>query len=623
MASCVDTVLLPDDKTVDEDFWQSKADVSMMVNGAYSKMAAADVVSKLIVWGGFRSDELVLVNSINDGTRNSLLEIEEVNIETTNAFAEWAPIYSVINNCNIVLEKSEKVMSIDPNYTSGDYETDRSQMLALRALCYFYLVRTFRDVPYTTAAYMNSSQDMTIRQIAPDSLLMKCIADLEEAEKNALSAAASGWQRVGWITKEAIHSLLADIYLWRASVKHSAEDYQKCIAYCDMVIESKKANHVQGPMEMTPKEYPLEDGNMAYQSIFGTQNSEESIFELQNATGAINTYYYKYKDDKSTYGYLRASSIFGSYAASSLGTSPNTYLSMYDYRYWQNTYDVGSGASAFDVRKMTEANGTTSLPTAGIKRSSSKLENQNFIIYRLSDVMLMKAEAMVANEMIFDKVYRQTVQQIKETYMAEGLTEATAENKAKKEAIYQLFADDLQRIKAEYIAQGLTEAAAETKAKADVESRKDIKLRNAFNIVQYVNKRSMDNGGISDSLKWNTYADVQRMEELILAERLRELCFEGKRWFDLLRFNYRHVEGIDYSTILAEQGTEASTFVKNHGAMLDIMARKYTEGADARKAKMRTEPYLYMPIPRSDTEICDWLMQNPAYSDNDSYTKND
>ncbi len=623
MASCVDTVLLPDDKTVDEDFWQSKADVSMMVNGAYSKMAAADVVSKLIVWGGFRSDELVLVNSINDGTRNSLLEIEEVNIETTNAFAEWAPIYSVINNCNIVLEKSEKVMSIDPNYTSGDYETDRSQMLALRALCYFYLVRTFRDVPYTSSAYMNSSQDMTIRQIAPDSLLMKCIADLEEAEKNALSAAASGWQRVGWINKEGIHSLLADIYLWRASVKHSAEDYQKCIAYCDMVIESKKANHVQGPMEMTPKEYPLEDGNMAYQSIFGNQNAEESIFELQNATGAINTYYYKYKDNNSTYGYLRASSIFGSYAASSLGTSPNTYLSMYDYRYWQNTYDVGSGASAFDVRKMTEANGTTSLPTAGIKRSNSNLANQNFIIYRLSDVMLMKAEAMVANEMLFDKVYRQTVQQIKETYMAEGLSEATAENKAKKDAIYELFADDLQRIKAEYIAQGLSEAAAETKAKTDVEAKKDVKLRNAFNIVQYVNKRSMDNAGISDSLKWNTYADVQRMEELILAERLRELCFEGKRWFDLLRFNYRHVEGIDYSTILAEQGTEASTFVKNHGAMLDIMARKYTEGADARKAKMRTEPYLYMPIPRSDTEICDWLVQNPAYSDNDSYTKND
>ena len=35
LSSCVDTELLPYNKTVDEDFWQTKADVSSMVNGAY------------------------------------------------------------------------------------------------------------------------------------------------------------------------------------------------------------------------------------------------------------------------------------------------------------------------------------------------------------------------------------------------------------------------------------------------------------------------------------------------------------------------------------------------------------------------------------------------------------
>lgn len=624
MASCVDTVLLPDDKTVDEDFWQSKSDVSMMVNAAYSKMAGADVVSKLIVWGGFRSDELTLVSDINDGTRNSLLEIEEVNIETTNAFSEWGPIYSVINNCNIVLSKSEQVMSIDPNYTQGDYETDRSQMLALRALCYFYLVRTFRDVPYTTEAYMNSSQDMTIRQISPDSLLNLCIADLEEADKNPLSAAASGWQRVGWINREAIHSILADIYLWRGSVKHSAEDYKKCIEYCDKVIESKKLNHVQGPMEMTAKEYPLADNYDAFQNLFIDLNAEESIFELQQASGAIKTYYYDYNNKNSTSGYLRASAIFGTATASTLGTSPFTYTSTNDWRYWQNTFDVGSGANNFDVRKMIDNVGNVSLPSSGIKRATNIGVNSNFIIYRLSDIMLMKAEAMVANEMIFDKTYRATIQQLKEKYMAEdGLSDAAAENKAKKEAIYLLYADELQKIKNEYMANGDPEPTAETKAKKDVEALKDVNLRSAFNLVQYVNARSLDDAAISDSLKWNTYADVARMEELVMAERLRELCFEGKRWFDLLRFNYRHVEGIDYSTKLADQSTDATAFVRNHADMLNIMARKYTEGADARKAKMRTEPYLYMPIPRSDTKVCKWLVQNPAYSDNDSYIQND
>lgn len=550
MASCVDTVLLPDDKTVDEDFWQSKSDVSMMVNGAYSKMTGADVISKLIVWGGFRSDELLLVSNINDGNRNSLLEIEEVNIETTNAFSAWAPIYSVINNCNIVLQKAEPVMSIDPNYTNGDYETDRSQMLALRALCYFYLVRTFRDVPYTTTAYMNSSQDMTIRQLSPDSVLINCIADLEEAEKNALSAAASGWQRVGWINKEAIHSILADIYLWRASVMHNPEDYKKCVEYCDKVIESKRANHVQGPMETVLKEYPLYDAGEAYNEIFINMNSEESIFELQSANNSgLCSYYFKYKDKNSTTGYLQASSIFGA-----TGTS-NVYASGNDFRYWMNTFDVGSGATSFDVRKMIAQNMYTVLPTKGIARELRQFANfsQNFIVYRLTDIMLMKAEAMT-----------------------------------------QLAVDKADPI-----------------------------LRSAFNIVQYVNNRSYDDAAKSDSLKWNTYADVQRMEELILAERLRELCFEGKRWYDLLRYNYRHVEGVDYTTTLADMDAAGTPLPKNHNAMLDLIGRKYTEGAAARKAKMRSEANLYMPIPRTDTDVCDWLKQNPAYSDNDQFTQND
>ena len=62
MVSCVDTVLLPDDKTVDEDFWKTKDEVAQMVNGAYHSMLSADVINRLIVWGDFRSDELKMVS---------------------------------------------------------------------------------------------------------------------------------------------------------------------------------------------------------------------------------------------------------------------------------------------------------------------------------------------------------------------------------------------------------------------------------------------------------------------------------------------------------------------------------------------------------------------------------
>lgn len=165
LTSCVDTVLLPDDKTVDEDFWQTKDEVAQIVNKAYQSMLSTDLMSRLIVWSDFRSDELDYVTSINNGTAQDLQEISTANIQTDNMFNSWGSLYSVINYCNIVLEKAENVMTIDPNYTQGDYLTDRSQVLALRALAYFYLVRVFRDVPVTPGAYMNSSQELDIDQL--------------------------------------------------------------------------------------------------------------------------------------------------------------------------------------------------------------------------------------------------------------------------------------------------------------------------------------------------------------------------------------------------------------------------------------------------------------------------
>ena len=147
--SCVDTALLPDDKTVDEDFWKTKDDVALMVNGAYAQMTNKDLITRLIVWGDFRSDELVQATGITGGnTYQQLLQIYTANIATTNMYTNWQTLYSVINNCNIVIRKAAEVMGRDPNYTQGDYNNDIAQMKALRSLCYFYLVRAFRDIPY-------------------------------------------------------------------------------------------------------------------------------------------------------------------------------------------------------------------------------------------------------------------------------------------------------------------------------------------------------------------------------------------------------------------------------------------------------------------------------------------
>ena len=561
MVSCVDTVLLPDDKTVDEDFWKTKSDVSLMVEGAYKSMLSADVMSRLIVWGDFRSDELLPVSSISSNSVvTALTEIDAQNIQTNNMYASWGSLYSVINNCNIVLQRAESVMSIDPSYTEGDYKTDCSQMRALRALCYFYLVRNFRDVPYNAHAYMTSSEEMNIPQMSPDSVLQRCIDDLVEAEKSALDPTAfSDWRRVGHINRDAINAILADIYLWRGSIMHNPTDYQKCVEYCDKVIESKRAQHIPGRNEVETKLYPLAEGMQAFEDIFISQNAEESIFELQyngtaNANSALCQFLYKYRNNTSPNGYMKASSIFGN-----VGNGAAVYTQTGDYRYLQNCYAVGTGAESYDVRKMIAQmpwNVTNPVGMTGQARSTDRGYDrfaQNYIFYRLSDVMLMKAEAETA-----------------------------------------LAADNTDPI-----------------------------LRDAFNIVQYVNARSLYSGNLgNDSLKWSSFNTKTLMENLVLQERLRELCFEGKRWYDLLRYNFRHVDGIDYTTTLADQNDKGKAFVRNDVNMLNLATRKYTSGAAAAASKMRTEPYLYMPINQSDIDVNPNLRQNPVYSDADEYKKN-
>ncbi len=559
LVSCLDTIILPDDKTVDEDFWKSKDDVAAMVNAAYAGMTSENVITRFIVWGDFRSDELVQSTNPTGGVPDALAEIAAVNIQPTNQYATWSDFYSVINRCNIVLARAGAVRSDeggDPNYTQEDYLVDRSQMLALRSLCYFYLVRTFRDVPYITEAYMNSSQNMQVAQSSPNYVLQCCINDLEEASKNALSATGftvNEWKRVGWMTLDGIKSLLADIYLWRASANHSAADYQRCADLCAEVIASKQKQHVPGRNELTVKTYPLSDPTDFYRDIFVDQNAEESIFEIQMSNNsAVCKYLYKYSSDTSGEGFLTASSIFGSQSTSVDKIGSNVFAAK-DLRYYASCFE---GTETHPVRKMIAQ--TPVVKEAQESRIADRNFagfDQNYIIYRLTDVMLMRAEALV-----------------------------------------QLY-DDTQT--------------------------DDTLKRAAFKLVQAVNTRSLLTE--ADSIKWGVFSgfDRSQMELLVMQERLRELCFEGKRWYDLMRYHYRHAEGVDFNRTFGQMTDDSGNMnmVKIYDNMLDLMVR--ARGADAAgvKAKMRGEPFLYMPIPNADINVCPLLKQNPAYQSSNEYIK--
>ena len=566
--SCVDTNITPYGQTTEEDYWQKKSEVAQVVTQAYHAMASADVVNRMIVWGSFRSDELRLTNEVPaaNHTRQALSEIKTANIETTNMFSSWSNFYSVINYCNLVIDMAKDVIDRDPDYTTGDCALDVAQMKALRSLCYFYLVRTFRDVPYITQSYRNSSQEMSIPQSAPSVVLEACIKDLEEAANDIYDAqnfALSNWRCRGYLNRDAVYAILADIYLWRASItlgsnaSQAYSDYEKCVEYANKVIDSKNEYHSStihgGQTQDETNLYPaLADIDNYYQNLFVKQNAEESIFELEftaNNTALINMYY-SYAGTNYAYGFMQAPGLFGSIGSTN---DQSVFIQSYDTRRKSVYYNTSSSDETYNVAKMISENITGGDPSSYNRLRESGLTNfpHDWIIYRMTDVMLMKAEA-------------------------------------------------------------LTELA-------DHEGSEE-KLQEAFDLVKAVNDRALFQGSGVKPLDFANYNTVDAMESLVMGERLRELCFEGKRWFDLLRMNYRNnaKQGINtnYDLILADQ----TNFIENDANMLNMMART-EEAANAVVSKMKTEPYLYMPISEDEIKLNGSLKQNPAYSSSSQFER--
>ena len=571
LTACNDFLTIyPTDRIVGEDFWKTKSDVDQMVDGCYLSMLDYSIQERAIMWGAYRSDELVKLTDYND---NTLDNISAVNLLPTNRYNDWSAFYKVINNCNIVLNHATDVMAEDPEFTEGDYQVVRAQMLALRSLCYFYLVRTFRDVPYVTQSFEDDSQVAPIEQSSPETVLQNCLNDLQEARLYIMRSGAYGrsdWRNWGYMTRDAIHALMADIYLWRAAMTHNNGDYNEAIAYSDSVINAKDAYYkLYQELDITEKEediYHLEDGQLALYTIFNTNqgNSHESILEWQyngrnNTNKALENYYYQSgnEDNHSQNSMLMASQIFNSVDKNAnTDQGKKIYMSKNDYRFWNNVYDANNEeAQQLSVRKMIESsyNLIDVTGTVGPSKSNSREFRefrQTWIVYRLTDVMLMKAEALVE----------------------------TAANDS------------------------------------DV-----ITLKRAFDLVQAVNKRSMKKNS-NDTLQFESFKSKDDMEQLVLAERERELCFEGKRWFDLMRFCYRHMEGVDIRQRLADTGSWPSLYAP----MLQMIVRKYGESGegDAVSYKMKSEPYLYWPILESEVKVNSLLKQNPVYIVEKSTSKN-
>ena len=308
ITSCSDFLgTVPLNEIVLENFWENEEEVNSVVMSCYSRMAQGDFLTRLILWGELRSDNVVAGNITGDipyvNNNDQLMDMLAGNILPNHYIADWSSFYSVIIRCNTVLHYAPDVLDRDPDYNLSEWNYQKAEMLTLRALCYFYLVRSFRDVPFVTEPTIDDSRDFKLPAADPDSVLNELVKDLREAEVHALKEFPEGSSYMysyskARVTKLTVWALLADIYLWMGN-------YDECIAYCEKVIEAKIEEAEKNNMSYYG-DYPLianqkstssNGTHMAYMQIFGMGFSFESIFEMpfgynyEDKRDALRSYY--------------------------------------------------------------------------------------------------------------------------------------------------------------------------------------------------------------------------------------------------------------------------------------------------------------------------------------------
>ncbi|TKG86949.1 RagB/SusD family nutrient uptake outer membrane protein, partial [Puteibacter caeruleilacunae] len=245
--------VLPEDKILRDEFWETKEDVEGMLAAAYD--ATRGNVERMIVHGEVRGPLMKTASNASDGAK----KLDAFDILPTNEWTKWNGYYKAIGYANTVYKMAPVAQDNDPIFYEGELKAYQAEALFIRALNYFYLVRTWRDVPLITEPYETDAEEFTVGKSTADEVLKQIVTDLTQAVSIAKLSYETIEHTKGRATQWSIKALLADVYLWM-------DDYAKAEQMATDIIKN-------GPSFLTPPE--------GWFSLFAPGNSVEGIYELQ------------------------------------------------------------------------------------------------------------------------------------------------------------------------------------------------------------------------------------------------------------------------------------------------------------------------------------------------------
>jgi hypothetical protein len=315
------------------------------------------------------------------GTAAPLFNLYYDNLLTpTSAGPSWQGYYAVINAANLILKYAPSIV-----FTS---QTEKASILAeaytIRAYVYFIMTKSWGDLIIRTEpleGYDPSSGSLMSR--SPKEEVFKLIKDDLEKAIQLYPDNAFGTARAKW-SKPAANAVKAEVYLWTAKVLNGGTT--------DLTTSLTAINAVQTatPLNLLP--------NFGDVFSYTNKGNNEIIMALRLADGEGATGYTNYM-----YG-MTVPSCTPQADKDEIGLQNPGTISNHN---WMLSPAVRNAFTSDDLRKRptfidiftynsscvpTAYSGTITMKFKGTTINSARAFLDDVIIFRLADILLMKAE---------------------------------------------------------------------------------------------------------------------------------------------------------------------------------------------------------------------------------------
>lgn len=210
MASCEDWLDMPSYTETDaEKVFSDERTADMYVQGCYRGLIHQEMYYQLGM------GETVMHSSEDGTTNNSKYNICNYRYDTTTPYTVttiYKEQYRIIESTNIAVSWLNR-MAETPKRNAM-----LGEVLAIRAFCYYNLIRIYGDVPavWTPLEEMNPNDENTFypKRSSRDDIYDRIIADLQKATEYLPWYSASGFSTNERLSKQGAYALLARISLY-------------------------------------------------------------------------------------------------------------------------------------------------------------------------------------------------------------------------------------------------------------------------------------------------------------------------------------------------------------------------------------------------------------------------